>query len=262
MKKKVKIICNPDKEFFDRVHQAIEDNDGYCVCAIEHVPDTKCMCREFRELPEGECNCGLYQKVRTEERPLGYLAGNIMSFGDGLARQYEYDEFLKREIPVDVYSPVQNKSINDKANMTEEENNHLAEKITEADIERLWNSDFVVMCPEQNAIGSLCETGCLFGWKYMTDQFKTIMANDSLTKEQKYDRLSAEINRINDKKNYFHYTDIRTNHLNEKDWRRSFSINQFLYGLILAATADGTLHNHFDEIIPILQKEYSKEENK
>jgi len=31
--------------------------------------------------------------------------------------------------------------------MTEEQNNHLAEKITEADIERLWNSDFTVMEP-------------------------------------------------------------------------------------------------------------------
>jgi hypothetical protein len=29
-----------------------------------------------------------------------------------------------------------------------------------------------------------------------------------------------------------------------------------LYGMILAATADHTLHNSFDEIIPILQKEF------
>ena len=62
-----------------------------------------------------------------------------------------------------------------------------------------------------------------------------------------------------EKKNYAHYFDIRTNHLNEKDWRRSFSINQFLYGIILAATADRTLHNSFDEILPILQEQFKNE---
>ena len=79
-------------------------------------------------------------------------------------------------------------------------------------------------------------------------------------RKEGYKELYGEICRILDKKNYAHYFDIRTNHLNEKDWRRSFSINQFLYGIILAATADGTLHNSFDEIIPLLQKEYIKDE--
>ena len=73
--------------------------------------------------------------------------------------------------------------------------------------------------------------------------------------EEVLDALKNEIDRIYDKKNYAHYFDIRTNHLNEKDWRRSFSINQFLYGIILAATTDNTLHNSFDEIIPILKKQ-------
>ena len=190
------------------------------------------------------------------KRPLGYLGGDIMTFGSNLARQYEYDEFLKRDMPVDVYSPVQNKSINDKANMTEEENNHLAEKITDADIERLWNSDFVVMCPEQSAIGSMCETGCLYGWKYMTDKFKTITGDESLSKEEKYDILESEINRINSKKDYFHYFDIRTNHLNEKDWRRSFSINQLLYGMILYASKCPDGIQSFDSIMDALEYEY------
>ena len=106
----------------------------------------------------------------SNKKPLGYLGGDIMSFGSNLARQYEYDKFNELNLNVDVYSPVQNKSINDKNSVTEEENNHLAEKITEADIERLWNSDFVVMCPEQSAIGSMCETGCLFGWKWMAEK--------------------------------------------------------------------------------------------
>ena len=193
---------------------------------------------------------------------LGYLGGDIMTHGSNLARQEEYNKFKAAGIPGEVYSPVQNKSINDKSNMTEEENNHLAEKICEADIERLWNSDYTVLCPEQSAIGTMCEMGVLYGWKYMADKLQDIIYEDRTagkTKEETFHDLEAEITRIYDKQNYAHYFDIRTNHLNEKDWRRSFSINQMLYGMILYATADGTLHNSFDEILPILQKEFGTE---
>ena len=186
-----------------------------------------------------------------------------MSHASNLARQEEYDKFKAAGIPGEVYSPVMNKSIYDKSNMTEEENNHLAEKICEADIERLWNSDYTVLCPEQSAIGTMCEMGVLYGWKYMADKLleliTTAIANE-VPPHTLIALIGDELLRIAEKKNYAHYFDIRTNHLNEKDWRRSFSINQMLYGMILYATADGTLHNSFDEIIPLLQKEYKKEE--
>jgi len=125
--------------------------------------------------------------------------------------------------------------------MTEEENNHLAEKICEADIERLWNSDYTVLCPEQSAIGTMCEMGVLYGWKYMAD--KLLNLEEAFIEEHRqnfdngekekclelinelHNKLWEEIYRIFTKKNYAHYFDIRTNHLNEKDWRRSFSIN-------------------------------------
>ena len=190
------------------------------------------------------------------KKPLGYLGGDIMTFGANLARQYEYDKFIEMGLPVDVYSPVQNKSINDKSNMTEEENNHLAEKITEADIERLWNSDFVVMCPEQSAIGSMCETGCLYGWKKMTDKLLAI-ANAAPSPAEAYEKIIEEIKRINQKDNYFHYFDIRTNHLNEKDWRRSFGINQLLYGMILYTAKNGDFES-FDKIMQHLLEKYKE----
>ena len=112
--------------------------------------------------------------------------------------------------------------------MTEEENNHLAEKICEADIERLWNSDYTVLCPEQSAIGTMCEIGVLYGWKYMTTKLIELFVNaikDGHTKEECLNLIINKILEIDRKKNYAHYFDIRTNHLNEKDWRRSFSIN-------------------------------------
>ena len=211
------------------------------------------------------------------KEPLGYLGGDIMTHGSNLARQEEYDKFKAAEIPGEVYSPVQNKSINDKSSMTEEENNHLAEKICEADIERLWNSDYTVLCPEQSAIGTMCEMGVLYGWKYMADKLLNLeeafieehrQEFDEGNKErclelvnEMHNKVWEEIYRILTKKNYAHYFDIRTNHLNEKDWRRSFSINQMLYGMILYATADHTLHNSFDEIIPILQNQFKKDDN-
>ena len=204
-----------------------------------------------------------------QKKPLGYLGGDIMTYGSNLARQEEYDKFKAAGIPGEVYSPVQNKSINDKSSMTEEENNHLAEKICEADIERLWNSDYTVLCPEQSAIGTMCEMGVLYGWKYMIDKILEAIQEYSGKEQVHLDQLSDKecayilkklfcdiIEPQYNKKNYAHYFDIRTNHLNEKDWRRSFSINQMLYGMILAATSDHTLHNSFDEIIPILQKQY------
>ena len=41
----------------------LKENDGYCPCRIEHTPDTKCMCKEFREQTNtGTCHCGLYIK--------------------------------------------------------------------------------------------------------------------------------------------------------------------------------------------------------
>ena len=202
------------------------------------------------------------------KEPLGYLGGDIMTHGSNLARQEEYDKFKAAGILGEVYSPVQNKSINDKSNMTEEENNHLAEKICEADIERLWNSDYTVLCPEQSAIGTMCEMGVLYGWKYMAKKLFQLlhremheMLENKKTYSEVCDALINEIKRIADKQNYAHYFDIRTNHLNEKDWRRSFSINQMLYGMILYATADNTLHNSFDEIIPLLKEQYGSAAN-
>lgn len=204
--------------------------------------------------------------------PCGYLGGDIMSFGSNLAREYEYNKFKELNLPVEVYSPVMNKSINDKANMTEEENNHLAEKITKADIDRLWNSDFVVMCPEQSAVGSLTEVGCLFGWKYMADRLmrtavNIAFENDDInfsklkdeTKVKMFDAIYGELGRIYEKKDFFHYFDIRTNHLNEKDWRRSFSINQLLYGMILYCSNHPEGIQSFESIMEELKELYGKD---
>ena len=207
--------------------------------------------------------------------PLGYVGGDIMTHGSQLARQEECDKMNAAGLKVQYYSPAQNKSINDKSNMTEEQNNCLAEKITAADIERLWNSDFAVMCTEQSAIGTMCELGCLFGWKYMATKLMEI--EDNILRKhlpnnrqpspeewvsiraEMFDELNYEIQRIGMKNVFAHYFDIRTNHLNEKDWRRSFGINQLLYGMILECTKDHKLHENFDSVLEELKKLYKED---
>ena len=63
----MKIILNRDKDLREEAMRQVRANDGYCPCALEHIPDTKCICKDFKEKKEngytGECNCGLYELV-------------------------------------------------------------------------------------------------------------------------------------------------------------------------------------------------------
>ena len=60
----MKIVVTDNKELKTEIKQKLKENGGYCPCKIEKTPDTKCMCKEFRNMikqsQEGECHCGLY----------------------------------------------------------------------------------------------------------------------------------------------------------------------------------------------------------
>lgn len=56
------IKLNPDKQHVLLIKEALVKNDGYCPCATVKCGDTKCMCKEFREMKQGYCHCGLYYK--------------------------------------------------------------------------------------------------------------------------------------------------------------------------------------------------------
>lgn len=50
----------------------VKQNDGYCPCAIKRTPDTKCMCKAFREQAKpGQCHCGLCEKVGLSKLTVG-----------------------------------------------------------------------------------------------------------------------------------------------------------------------------------------------
>ena len=56
------IKVSEDKEHVEMIRNALKTNDGYCPCSPIKTPDTKCMCKEFRNMESGICHCGLYIK--------------------------------------------------------------------------------------------------------------------------------------------------------------------------------------------------------
>lgn len=61
------VRLNEDPEVVATVRAGLKAKGGYCPCRLEQTPDTKCMCREFREQIadpnfEGYCHCLLYYK--------------------------------------------------------------------------------------------------------------------------------------------------------------------------------------------------------
>ena len=46
----MKIRFNEDKEVVKTVQEGLKAKGGYCPCRLEKTPDTKCMCKEFRDL--------------------------------------------------------------------------------------------------------------------------------------------------------------------------------------------------------------------
>lgn len=60
----MKVKTNPDKEFVKEIKNKLKENGGYCPCRLTKSKDTKCMCKEFRDMiangEAGMCHCGLY----------------------------------------------------------------------------------------------------------------------------------------------------------------------------------------------------------
>lgn len=61
------IRINSDQDLAREAKKQLIENDGYCPCALEKTPDTKCICKDFRDKInkgyKGECNCGLYESI-------------------------------------------------------------------------------------------------------------------------------------------------------------------------------------------------------
>ena len=186
-----------------------------------------------------------------------YLAGDMLKKGSILLREQEAKEL--RELGHKIYSPIEDKSINDKTNQTEESNNGLAERIVRNDTRGILNSDAIVIEPHENALGTMVELGQIKGYKDCARELKSIL--DKIVKSecddsQAINRLAMELHFLikkYDKKVYPHLEDIRRTNIPETGDRRSWSINQYVYGVCLDLT-DGKGLYEWEEILEELKE--------
>lgn len=113
----MKIILNHNQEKSDLIKAQIEDNDGYCCCALKHTKDTKCMCTKFREAVAqgyiGECDCGLYRSIPSTI----YLVGDTKFYKDFVY----WNRYFSKE-GVIVLAPI---NFPEKAKITQDESTNL-----------------------------------------------------------------------------------------------------------------------------------------
>ena len=64
----MKVQRYADEALAKEIRASIRQSNGHCPCVLESYrnQDTLCMCKEFRDSPQGTiCTCGLY--IKTED---------------------------------------------------------------------------------------------------------------------------------------------------------------------------------------------------
>lgn len=155
-----------------------------------------------------------------------YLGGGMLDLGDQMRRQFERDD-LKR-LGFKIHSPQDDESINDKANADQE---HLAERIVANDINAMCKSDVLIFDYLPHNQGTIAEMGYIQGLMHSGHECKV----------------------------YVQCTDVRqgTGHISAEQDRAEFSINQYVYGVILDIT-DGRGIQTWEEITQDLIERYGK----
>lgn len=58
------IKIKQNKQRAEEIKNKLKQNGGYCPCQLLQNEDTKCPCKDFRDMIDnneiGECHCGLY----------------------------------------------------------------------------------------------------------------------------------------------------------------------------------------------------------
>lgn len=177
-----------------------------------------------------------------------YIAGDIMTRGSQLQRA---EERTKLEAAgISVYNPQDNKSINDKQNAIQE---GLAERIVREDMERLFSATDIVIEPQPYAQGTLVELGIIYGMKALAAEIVKIARSGQREQGAFYDMYELA-ERLLAQKVYPHNSDRRRTNIPEVGDRRSFSVNQFVLGVIIALT-DGKGFYDFDEAVELIKKD-------
>lgn len=153
-----------------------------------------------------------------------YLGGDMLSIGQQMRREWEKQELQR--LGFKVYAPHDDKDINNKANANQDK---LAERIVFNDTLGMETSDVMIFDYLPHAQGTICEMGYAQHLKKASEK---------------------------DIKIYVQCTDIRqgTGHISDEQDRAEFSINQYVYGVIMDIT-DGRGIQTFDEICEELVEE-------
>lgn len=155
-----------------------------------------------------------------------YLGGDMLSTGSQMRREWEKNQLQK--LGFNVYAPQDDKSINDKSNAKQEK---LAERIVKNDTNGIKSSNVMIFDYLPHAQGTICEMGYAQRLKH------------ELEHNDQYPKIFVQC------------TDIRqgTGHIPTEQDRMEFSINQYVYGVIMDIT-DGRGIQTFDEICEEIKK--------
>lgn len=156
-----------------------------------------------------------------------YNGGDMLSVATQAQKAKENAQL--RAMGFEVWSPQEDKEINDKQNQTQESNDHLAELIFEHDTIGMEEADIIIFEVANTNVGTCVEIG-----------------------QMAQDALLSEITAGRKPKVYFHSYDIRRTNIPETGDRRSTSINQYLYGAILTLNPKGI--QPWDEIVEELKR--------
>lgn len=183
-----------------------------------------------------------------------YIAGDMLTVASQLLRAKERDDIAKIGLPF--YNPADNKEINDKANL--DNNDGLAEKIVRHDSDAIYSSDYLVIEPQPFALGTMVELGQVKGRRDLAKEVLEIYHNRKLNNEDALEAIYDLATEVLGQKIYPHYEDVRRfKGCVEKEDRRALGINQYVYGVCLDLT-DGKGFYEWDEILDELKKEAGK----
>lgn len=191
-----------------------------------------------------------------ENKKQTYLGGDLLKKGSIMLRNAEAEEL--RNVGVELYSPIEDSEINDKQNQSKEDNDKLAEKIVKKDTKAIIESDYIIIEPQNDALGTMVELGQLKGMKDASEMIMDILIRfkdeGRLSYSDLYYEMGKLVKRLN-KKVYPHYEDIRRTDILECADRRSWAVNQYVYGVCLDLT-NGKGFYEWDDIVKELEKEY------
>jgi hypothetical protein len=176
-----------------------------------------------------------------------YLLGDGLKKGNQLLRHQER-AILKEALPeFDVFNPWEQK-INDKST------NPTAELIFKTDTDAILKAEVIIADCDNDSVGSTTEIGQIWVLNYFHDKLTCIL-NNVADEGQSNDELLLSIRllleEVPKKKVFWQTTDIRHTQAAEKGCRRSFSINQYLYGCLLDVSGE---EKTFEEIVEELKK--------